>query len=257
LRRAVGAVGACRAAVRARDRRVGAADPTAAGDLLKGGRVRPLACAAAPVLPGSAGRCRFGDSAPISDLRYDRLNDHYRRAIHLAHLIIQRVSFRLGPGSTAAPSFLVNMNSVFQDYVTTVFEEQASRQGLIRCKWADYRLDISGEIPLIPDIVFSDEDGCIRAVLDVKYKCSDAKADCYQALAYAKGLGVKRVALIYPADGEVTPATYAVVNDDVEILVRTLPVGPGGAGFFSQLESRVGATVRAVLAELVPANSTP
>ena len=39
----------------------GAADPAAAGDLLGCGRVRPLACAVAAVLPGPAGGCGGGD----------------------------------------------------------------------------------------------------------------------------------------------------------------------------------------------------
>ena len=99
-----------------------------------------------------------------------------------------------------------------------------------------------------PDLVFRDRIGEVRAVIDAKYKRSDAQADCYQALAYAKGLSVKRVALIYPEDGEVLPATHYIVNDNIEILVRTLPVGHGGAGF-TKLESRLTAAVRSILDE--------
>lgn len=190
-------------------------------------------------------------SVPITEFRYDRLNDHYRRAIHLAQLIIERVSFELGSGAMASPSFLVDMDRVFQDYVTAVFDEQAARHGLIRSKSAHYYLDTAGQIPLNPDIVYRDQGGHVRAVIDAKYKRLDAQADYYQALAYAKGLGIKRVALIYPADGEVLPASYAVVNDDIEILVRTVPVGHGGAGF-AKLNSRVGEAVQSILGELMP-----
>ena len=38
-----------------------------------------------------------------------------------------------------------------------------------------------------------------------------------------------RVALVYPA--EVAPATHRIRNDDVSVLVRTVPVGEGPAGF--------------------------
>jgi len=86
----------------------------------------------------------------------------------------------------------------------------------------------------------------------VKYKRADAQADHYQALAYAKGLRVSSVALLYPEDGEVAPATHQVANDDVKILVRTLPVGTSGQGF-SDLENRVRTAVRAILAELMSA----
>ena len=45
-------MGACGGSVRARGRGFGAADPAAAGDLLGGGRLRPLACAVAAVRAG-------------------------------------------------------------------------------------------------------------------------------------------------------------------------------------------------------------
>ena len=61
---------------------------------------------------------------------------------------------------------------------------------------------------------------------------------------------------VYPEDGEVVPASYAVVNDDVEILVRTVPVGHGGVGF-AKLESRLGAAAQSILDELILARAVP
>lgn len=87
------------------------------------------------------------------------------------------------------------------------------------------------------------------AAIDAKYKRLDGQADLYQALAYAKGLGLTRSALIYPADGEVSPATHAVRNDGAQILVRTVPVRHHGLGFV-ELERRASEAIRQLLAEL-------
>ena len=187
----------------------------------------------------------------LTEFRYDRLNDHYRRAIHLADLIIKRVSFQLGLGSTAAPSFLVDMDRVFQDYVTAVFEEQAAREGLVRTKSAHYRLDTAGRISLTPDIVFRDRDGHVVAVIDAKYKRSDAQADYYQALAYAKGLGVKRVALIYPARRRSSARKLSRRERRCRDSRADRTSRPRRRGLCGS-ERRVGEAVRNILSELTP-----
>ena len=60
---------------------------------------------------------------------------------------------------------------------------------------------------------------------------------------------LRRVALVYPADGEVLPTTHRIRNDDVSVLVRTVPVGTDAAGFVG-LDRRAAKAARDLLREL-------
>lgn len=189
-----------------------------------------------------------GGVREISSLTYNRLNDHYRPAHALAALILRHLSFRLASGGEAAPSFLVDMDLAFQDYVARIADEQARRQGLRVMQRPRRHLDREGVVAVEPDIVVGERQPL--AVLDAKYKRHEVRADVYQALAYAKAYALRRVCLVYPEDGEVAPATHHIRNDDVTILVRTLPVGHHDLGF-ETLEARAAARMTGVLAELL------
>jgi 5-methylcytosine-specific restriction enzyme subunit McrC len=187
---------------------------------------------------------------PVSErdfpsLRYDRLNAHYRGVLALAHLIVRHLTFEFEAGRQPAPGFLVDMDKIFQEFLTRLVEEQARPMGLRLRDTSGLYLDQGRAVPIEPDIVLTDGHG-IRVAMDAKYKRHDPQADVYQALAYAKGLGLQRVTLVYPADGEVTPSTHRIRSDDTVVLVRTVPVGHGGRGFVD-LERRA----RAAATELV------
>ena len=180
-------------------------------------------------------------------LRYNRLNDRYRGVLALAELIVRNLTFEFDVGARVAPSFLVDMDGIFQEFLTQLVRETAPAHVRVRSNWRRV-LDESGHVPIEPDIVLTEGQRPV-AVMDAKYKRLDAQADVYQALAYAKGLGVSRVALLYPADGEVVPADYVVRNDGTQVLVRTIPVGHHGLGFV-ELERRANDAISAVLREL-------
>ena len=114
--------------------------------------------------------------------------------------------------------------------------------------WLVRGVDARGEVRIQPDIVLGDGH-TIRFAIDAKYKRVDPEADVYQALAYAKALNLRRIALVYPADGEVAPATHRIRNDDVSILVRTVPVGTDAAGFVG-LDLRAAQAARDPFREL-------
>jgi hypothetical protein len=62
-------------------------------------------------------------------------------------------------------------------------------------------------------------------------------------LAYAEGIALSRVTLVYPADSGIVPAVHRIRNDEREVLVRTVPVGHHGLGFdVLQREARAVAT---------------
>ena len=182
-------------------------------------------------------------------IHYSRLNAHYEPVLRLAELIVRHVTIRHEVGALRAPSFLVDMNRVYQEFLTRLIAEHAPSRGLRLVPAGSIYLDEAHEVRIKPDIVLSDGK-TIRVAIDAKYKRVDPEADIYQALAYAKALNLQRVALVYPADGEVTPTSHRIRNDDVWVLVRTVPVGSDAAGF-SDLDKRAAKASVDLISELV------
>ena len=182
-------------------------------------------------------------------LQYSRLNRHYEPVLRLAELIVRHITIRHEVGALRAPSFLVDMNLAYQEFLTELIGEQAATLGLRLAPSRSLYLDEAHAVHLKPDILLGD-DKAIRVAIDAKYKRVNPEADVYQALAYAKALNLRRVALVYPADGEVIPITHRIRNDDVSVLVRTVPVGRDAAGFVG-LDQRAAKAALDLISELV------
>lgn len=157
---------------------------------------------------------------------YTRLNEHYRTAVELSRLVLRLSSFEARGGHVRAAGLLVNMNQLFQDFIEVALREALSPSGIsVRAQDQRFRLDMNGEIPLRPDLVF-ERSGKPFLVGDAKYKRldEDAKrpgADTYQALAYATALNVERAVLIYPST-EAAPKDYVIRNTSKVVSVRTV-----------------------------------
>ena len=54
----------------------------------------------------------------VPEVRFDRLNEHYRHAVGLARLILRHSAFESDRGVVRASGFLVDMNVLFQEFVT-------------------------------------------------------------------------------------------------------------------------------------------
>ena len=57
------------------------------------------------------------------EVRYTRLNDHYRPAVELARLIIENSSLELLHGKVAGASLLIDMNMVFERFLYVALRE--------------------------------------------------------------------------------------------------------------------------------------
>ena len=154
--------------------------------------------------------CDYPPNA-VPKVKFDRLNQHYERVVELARLILRQDRFEADRGKFRASGFLMDMNKVFQEFVTAALREQL---GLSPGEFGERRvgsLDEGGEITLKPDLVWRDG-GRWVFVGDAKYKRirKDARvpnADLYQMLAYATalglpGLGLPGGLLIYAKDDE-------------------------------------------------------
>lgn len=184
--------------------------------------------------------------------RLNRLNRHYGPALRLARWILDRVTFTHAPGSRPAPSFLINMSDLWEDHVRlSIGRAAASGWGMELQSHRTRHLDLERRVPLDPDIVVG---RTATAVLDAKYKRETRQADVYQALAYAKSLGLPMCTLVYPEDGEVSPEEFHIQNDEIRVLIRTLPIGRG-KGHYAILQQRTRQAAFAILEESLGASS--
>ena len=160
----------------------------------------------------------------VPDVPFDRLNEHYRVVVGLSRLILRHSAFETGRGHLRASGFLMDMNKVFQEFVTQALRDAlgvSQHQFLERNIGA---LDKEGKVRLKPDLTWWQGGDCVF-VGDAKYKdLTDdhaPNADLYQLLAYVTALDLPGGMLIY-AKGEREPETYHVEQTGKRLEVATL-----------------------------------
>ena len=151
----------------------------------------------------------------VPELKFDRLNAHYREVVTLARLILRHAAIENERGSVRATGFLMNMNVVFQEFVTRALREELRVSE--RTLWSDkglgrIALDQDGKVRLEPDLSWWNGWTC-TFVGDAKYKRVEDRrvpnADLYQLLAYTIALDLPGGLLIY-AHGEAEEVVHRV-----------------------------------------------
>lgn len=174
-------------------------------------------------------------------IAWTRLNSRYRPAVTLARIILRSGMLEFeGPGSTSAPSFLVDMNKVFEDFVGLGVRDALSAEFRVDLQRSDH-LDRARSIRFQPDIVIRSGHRPV-AVADIKYKRTASAVssnDLYQAVAYAVRLGLTGCTLIYPEQPDVEFLQIA----DVRIWLTSVDL--------DQPASRRAASIRALSQRLV------
>ena len=161
---------------------------------------------------GTLDNVSFRDWPPnaVPEVTFDRLNEHYRGVVTLARLVLRHGAFESRRGDVRASGFLMNMNDVFQEFVTVALREKLGVSADTFKERTIPSLDEGGRVHLKPDLVWRDGSHCVF-VGDAKYKNLTSEripnADLYQLLAYATALNLPGGLLIY-AKGERAPATY-------------------------------------------------
>ena len=165
----------------------------------------------------------------VPEVRYHRLNEHYRSAVELARLVIESSSFELRHGEVTASSFLLDMNDVFEKFLRVALRNTL---GLSDQQWPsqDARrrltLDEGERINLIPDLMWRSP-GAGRPVFvgDAKYKRIEPDGfrhgDVYQMLAYCIASDLPSGLLVYTAD-EHEPHDYVIEHAGKTIEVAAL-----------------------------------
>ena len=194
----------------------------------------------------------------VPEVRFDRLNGHYREVVTLARLILRQQTIETERGRVRAVGFLMDMNRVFEEFVRQALREELGLSDRTfpppgKSLPDPIFLDENTRIALKPDLSWW-EGGICKFVGDAKYKHIREErvpnADLYQLLAYATALNLPGGLLVY-AKGEADEVVHRVryagkrleiaaleLSGSIESLhvgiadlarrVRALRVGPAG-----------------------------
>lgn len=164
----------------------------------------------------------------LPSVPFDRLNGHYREVVELSRLILRYRAFEMDRGDLRANGFLIDMNEVFQEFVTRALREnlQVTSRTFRSDETlpADLTLDVRERVRLKPDLSWWDGSLC-TFVGDAKYKRIDDEripnADLYQLLAYATALHLPGGLLVY-AQGEADSVVHQVRHLGKRLEVATV-----------------------------------
>jgi 5-methylcytosine-specific restriction enzyme subunit McrC len=149
-----------------------------------------------------------------------RLNARYLIALRLAEMVLASTSVEAGDGDFVSNAFIVDMPTLFEDFLTTALDEAiVRRHGGAVVRQSPHTLDRARRHTMRADIAWVDS-GEVRAVVDAKYKTHTAAGDLYQMLAYCTVIGLRAGHLVY-ADGDGS-TTHQIRNAEVEILTHVL-----------------------------------
>ena len=167
--------------------------------------------------------------ARVPEVAFDRLNGHYRGVVALARLVLRHGAFESGRGGVRARGFLMDMNTVFQEFLTQALREElgASPRTLRSDRELEkLTLDHGRRVTLEPDLTWWDGPTC-TFVGDAKYKNLTShrvpNSDLYQMLSYATALDLPGGLLVY-AQGEVDDASYDVRHSGKRLDVASLNI---------------------------------
>ena len=173
----------------------------------------------------------------VPEVPFDRLNEHYRHVVGLARLILLHSEFESFRGDVRASGFLIDMNVLFQEFVTQALRETLEVSANTLCAEKKVYLDVDKQVNMYPDLSWWNGETC-TFVGDAKYKKVDDRSapnsDLYQMLAYATALDLPGGVLIY-AKGEADAAYHIVRHAGKRLEVFALDL----SGSLDQILARV------------------
>jgi 5-methylcytosine-specific restriction enzyme subunit McrC len=161
---------------------------------------------------------------------YHRLNDDYRRLHNLCRLLLDGCSFSEQVGDVRFRGFLIDMNVLFEKFVTNAFIKMGRKlpgmpltigsqdSTLLSQPGSIYRLKIK------PDITVRAAEK-LASIVDAKYKKAAGayeNHDFYQVISYATGLACPRTHLIYPATEQERDETIGIRETNITVGVHRI-----------------------------------
>ncbi|MFB6897129.1 McrC family protein [Streptomyces hydrogenans] len=204
--------------------------------------VRARARRAAGLFAGHAPTPVGDVRAALASLAYHRHNEHYRSAHVWAGLLLTGggVDGLFAAGPLVSHAFMVDMNALFESFVTRLLKDGAAGSGTrveSQTSHASVLFDERrrrGYGTARPDLLLSGRGG--RLPVDVKYKLYGerklAPQDLYQASFYAQALGLRadggppECVLVHPAPAGTEGARVAVrtLEEAVTARIRAVPL---------------------------------
>lgn len=183
-----------------------------------------------------------------------RLSRYYDGALRLARLVLANLGFVDRAGDNDASSFMLDMNDLFQRWVTDRLRRHLRGRLTVDAEppmhLGEHRL-----VPMAPDLAFR-QGGSIVYVGDVKYKLTDTglgrASDYYQLLAYTTVTGLPAGVLIYCQHTSTTPQRSLTVQRSGHQL-RTYPLDLQGDQ--AAVESSIAALADWIAAAAEPATA--
>lgn len=159
-------------------------------------------------------------------ITYDRRTARYRPAHELAKLVLRHLAFDdlYASGGTTVSSFLLDMNAVFERFVTRLVHDALAATTLGTTTQHGVRAVILNQLTdqtystIRPDLTITEIASNRSVPVDVKYKTYDEKkvssSDVYQTFLYAYALGdgpdERRAGILYPASGQTAGTRLAI-----------------------------------------------
>ena len=172
----------------------------------------------------------------------------YVRALRLARLIVagHGVELRGDGEDISLPSFVINMEALFEDYVRHVMATQLNGVEVLNGNTDGSRplFDNSSAPKATPDIVVR-RGPAYPLIGEVKYKSQDKREDRYQVLAYGLSYRARNVVLVLPADSAAS-AGLASVGEIDSLRVHRYRFDLSATNLAAE-EARFGAAVRELL----------
>ncbi|MER6971193.1 hypothetical protein ABT304_09080 [Nocardioides sp. NPDC000445] len=195
------------------------------------------------------GVTKIAPGAPLPDWSRSRANVRYEASLRVSEVILRNVGISTSAGGIAVASFVVNMATVFEEFLTTALREAFRSIDPLGRTVAQDRdwLDEASRVEIKPDIIHR-SGGEIVAVVDAKYKLVGSEGaypnvDVYQMLAYCVAHRQTLGWLVYAGQSGASGQFHDVRNGAVRIAQAPVEVSLES----NKLLSQVGALAAAIL----------
>lgn len=172
------------------------------------------------------------DEIRFAEAMTDRLSEAYRPLLDLCRILVESLGPGERSGSISCPAFLIDMEQVFERYVTAAVARAYA--GSSRVTVSVQPLHVANQpnaglpdLQLRPDFTIA-HDGRLTLVGDAKWKSLATSplvtADLYQMITYCTALGgVNRGLLVYPGCRD-RVWNYRLVRGPLTVEIRALRV---------------------------------
>jgi 5-methylcytosine-specific restriction enzyme subunit McrC len=134
-------------------------------------------------------------------INFNRVNEHYSKIIEICNFVLKKVYAKnnLEKQDALCFNFIVNMNSVYEDFITRmlqeIFEENYFERLELIPQFKNKLIIKEGKkYNLKPDLVIKDKDSGKIIILDVKYKEKNiSNSDFYQIAIYSQAFQEKDI----------------------------------------------------------------